>query len=298
MQGSEVVAASPSAVVAVPARRRLDRLAKRHTQQALRYLAALALATCFVFPFLVVLSTSFKPVREVFTFPPHLWSDHWTLANYGEAFHGMPFWRYLINTTFLASVSVVGQLIASPLVAYSLSKIRWRGRNSLLLLILATMMLPPQVTLIPLYVLWNKVGLTGYWPLLIPQFFGYAFFIFMLRQFFMGIPDELLDAARVDGASEFRVYRTIALPLARAALTTVAIFQFMWTWTDFLLPLIYINDPKRYTLSIGLYNFFADHGVEWGALMAASTLMSLPLVVLFVFAQRQFVQGVTLTGVR
>jgi multiple sugar transport system permease protein len=180
-----------------------------------------------------------------------------------------------------------------------MSKIRWRGRNLLLLLILSTMMLPPQVTLIPLYVLWSKIGLVGtYWPLLIPQFFGLPFFVFMLRQFFMGIPDELLDAARVDGASEFKVYRTIALPLARSALVTVAIFQFMWTWTDFLLPLIYINDPRRYTLSIGLYNFFSEHGVDWGALMAASTLMSLPLVALFFFAQRQFVQGVTLTGVK
>jgi multiple sugar transport system permease protein len=279
-------------------RQRRDRVARRGTQQTLRYLAAIALAFFFIFPFLVVLSTSFKPGTEVFTFPPHLWSHHWTTANYGEAFHAMPFWRYFLNTTFLAVVSVIGQLIASPLVAYSLAKIRWRGRNAMLLLILATMMLPPQATLIPLYVLWNKIGLTGYWPLLLPQFFGYAFFIFMLRQFFMGIPDELLDAARVDGSSEFRIYRTIALPLARAALVTVAIFQFMWTWTDFLLPLIYINDPKRYTLSIGLYNFFSSHGVEWGALMAASTLMSLPLVVLFVFAQRQFVEGVTLTGIR
>jgi multiple sugar transport system permease protein len=289
------VAAAPEPAGAF---RRRDRLAGRGVQQTLRYLAAVALALFFVFPFLIVLSTSFKPASEVFTFPPHLWSHHWTTANYGEAFHAMPFWRYFLNTTFLAVFSVIGQLIASPLVAYSLAKIRWRGRNALLILILATMMLPPQATMIPLYVLWNKVGLTGYWPLLLPQFFGYAFFIFMLRQFFMGIPDELLDAARVDGSSEFRIYRTIALPLARAALTTVAIFQFMWTWTDFLLPLIYINDPNRYTLSIGLYNFFSSHGVAWGALMAASTLMSLPLVVLFVFAQRQFVEGVTLTGVR
>jgi multiple sugar transport system permease protein len=268
-------------------------------RHSLRYLVLLVISAFFLFPFLVVLSTSFKPAREIFTFPPRLWSSHWTLSNYGEAFHGMPFWSYLGNTFLLAGVSVAGQLISSPLVAYSMSKIRWRGRNLLLLLILSTMMLPPQVTLIPLYVLWSKIGLVGtYWPLLIPQFFGLPFFVFMLRQFFMGIPDELLDAARVDGASEFKVYRTIALPLARSALVTVAIFQFMWTWTDFLLPLIYINDPRRYTLSIGLYNFFSEHGVDWGALMAASTLMSLPLVALFFFAQRQFVQGVTLTGVK
>jgi multiple sugar transport system permease protein len=296
MQGSNAVTAGLSAVTV--RRKPLEARIGAMARQSLRYVAALALASFFVFPLLVVLSTSFKPVSEVFTFPPHLWSSHWTFSNYGEAVHAMPFWRYFANTTFLAVVSVCGQLIASPLVAYSLAKIKWRGRNALLLLILSTMMLPPQATMIPLYVLWNRVGLTGYWPLLVPQFFGYAFFVFLLRQFFMGIPDELLDAARVDGASEFHVYRTIALPLAKAALTTVAIFQFMWTWTDFLLPLIYINDPSRYTLSIGLYSFFSEHGVEWGALMAASTLMSLPLVVLFVFAQRRFVQGVALTGVR
>jgi multiple sugar transport system permease protein len=265
----------------------------------LRYLLLIGISALFFFPILVVISTSLKPATEIFSLPPQLWSDNWTLDNYVQAFQAMPFVQYLWNTALLASISVLGQLLSSPLVAYGLAKVRWRGRDGLLLLVIATMMLPPQVTLIPVYLVWGKLGLIGtYWPLLIPQFFGSAFFIFMLRQFFRGIPDELLDAARVDGASEFRIYRSIVLPLARPALATVAIFTFMWTWTDFLLPLIYLTDPKQYTLSIGLYAFFSEHGVQWGALMAASLMMSLPLILLFLVAQKQFIKGVSITGLR
>lgn len=264
-----------------------------------RYGVLLGISFLFLFPFVVVVTTSLKPADEVFRLPPQLGSDHWTLDNYAEAFRAMPFARYLLNTAFLSTVSAIGQLLSSPLVAYSLAKLRWRGRDALLLLIVSTMMLPPQVTMIPVYMLWNKVGLMGtYFPLIIPQFVGSAFFIFMLRQFFRGIPSELVDAARADGASEFRIYRSIILPLARPALTVVAIFTFMWTWTDFLLPLIYLNDENLYTLSIGLYAFFSEHVVEWGALMAASTLMSLPLVGLFAVGQRQLIEGVSLTGIK
>jgi multiple sugar transport system permease protein len=175
----------------------------------------------------------------------------------------------------------------------------WRGRNTLFLLILATMMLPPQVTMIPIYIMWNKTPLMGsYWPLIIPSFLGSAFFIFLLRQFFRGVPDDLLDAARLDGASEFRIYWNIVLPLSRPALATVGLFAFVWAWTDFLNPLIYLSDPAKYTLSIGLYNFFSEHGVEWGPLMAACAIFSIPLIVLFIFTQRQFIEGISLTGLK
>jgi len=266
---------------------------------ALRYLALLGIAALYLFPFVVVVTTSLKPPTEIFSLPPRLGSDSWTLDNYRSAFEAMPFWRYLLNTAFISTVTVIGQLFSSSIVAYSLAKMRWRGRDALLLLIVATMMLPPQVTMIPVYIGWNRIGLTGtYLPLLVPQFFGNAFFIFMLRQFFRGIPEELIDAARLDGASELRIYRSIVLPLAQPALVALAIFAFMWAWTDFLLPLIYINDPEQYTLSIGLYSFFSEHGVAWGALMAAATLMSLPLIVVFLFGQRQFLQGIAFTGIK
>jgi len=266
---------------------------------AFRYLALFGIGALYLFPFVVVVSTSLKPPTEIFSLPPRLGSDRWTLDNYRSAFEAMPFWRYLLNTAFISTVTVIGQLFSSSIVAYSLAKIRWRGRDALLLLIVATMMLPPQVTMIPVYIGWNRIGLTGtYLPLLVPQFFGNAFFIFMLRQFFRGIPEELMDAARLDGASELRIYRSIVLPLAQPALVALAIFAFMWAWTDFLLPLIYINDPEQYTLSIGLYSFFSEHGVAWGALMAAATLMSLPLIVVFLFGQRQFLQGIAFTGIK
>ncbi len=266
---------------------------------AFRYLLLLGISALYLFPFVVVLTTSLKPADEIFRIPVSLGSDRWTLDNYRAALEAMPFGRYLFNTALISSVTVVGQLISSSLVAYSLAKIRWRGRDALFLLIVATMMLPPQVTMIPVYIMWNKIGLTGtYLPLLIPQFFGSAFFIFLLRQFFRGIPEELLDAARVEGASDLRIYWSVVLPLARPALVAMAIFAFMWAWTDFLLPLIYINDPTQYTLSIGLYSFFSEHGVEWGALMAASTLMSVPLILVFLLGQRQFVRGIALTGIK
>lgn len=298
MQATDVAVGtlrSPNDIV--PGARRLD--LGRASGMAWRYLVLAAIAALYLFPFVVVLSTSLKPANEIFSLPPRLGSAHWTVENYRDALSTMPFWRYLLNTAFIASVTVVGQLLSSSIVAYSLAKIRWRGRDALLLLIVATMMLPPQVTMIPVYIGWSRLGLTGsYVPLLVPQFFGLAFFIFMLRQFFRGIPGELIDAAQIDGASDLRIYRSIVLPLARPALGALAIFAFMWAWTDFLLPLLYINDPEQYTLSIGLYSFFSEHGVEWGALMAAATLMSLPLVVVFLVGQRQFLRGIALTGIK
>jgi multiple sugar transport system permease protein len=290
---------APLAIDDAQARRSWPRGGRRLQRLGPRYAVLLGLAALYLFPFVVVLTTSFKPPDEVFSIPPRLGSARWTVDNYAEALSGMPFGRYLFNTAVIATFSVVGQLLVSPLVAYSLAKIPWRHRDALLVLILATLMLPPQVTMIPVYILWAELGFTGsYVPLIVPQFFGSAFFIFMLRQFFRGIPEELLDAARVEGASELTIYWRIVLPLAKPALVTVAIFTFMWSWTDFLLPLIYIDDPEQYTLSIGLYGFFSEHGVAWGALMAASVLMSLPLVLVFLFGQRQFIRGIALTGIK
>jgi multiple sugar transport system permease protein len=294
-EASPNLARAPNRVVART--RGLDRV--RIADAAWRYAVLLGISALYLFPFIVVLTTSLKPADEIFKLPPSLGSDRWTADNYRAALNAMPFGRYLANTALISSVTVIGQLLSSSIVAYSLAKIRWRGRDGLLLLILATMMLPPQVTMIPVYIAWSKLGLTGtYLPLLIPQFFGLPFFIFMLRQFFRGIPEELIDAARVEGASDLRIYRSVVLPLSRPALVALSIFAFMWAWTDFLLPLIYINDPEQYTLSIGLYNFFSEHGVEWGALMAAATLMSLPLIMVFLLGQRQFVRGVALTGIK
>jgi len=264
-----------------------------------REFAPLLVTLLFLFPFLILLSTSFKPEEFVFTFPPTLWSEEWTLDNYKRVFDVMPFWRYLGNTTFLAVMSVTGTLFSCPLVAYSLAKLKWRGRDFLFMLILATMMLPPQVTMIPVFIMWNSSPFMGsYVPLVVPSFLGSAFFIFMLRQFFRAIPNDMLDAARIDGASEIRIYFQIVLPLARAALATVGLFAFVWAWVDFLNPLIYLSDPEMYTLSIGLYNFFSQYGIEWGPLMAACAVFSIPLIVVFIVTQKQLIEGISLTGLK
>lgn len=259
----------------------------------------IVLVAVFVFPFAVMLTTAFKPDADIFTAPPELWPRNWTLAQFAAALEQFPFWRYLANTVLISGLSVAGTLLSSPLVAYSLAKIDWPGRNVLFITVLATMMLPPQVTLIPIYMMWNGLGATGsYLPLVVPAFLGTPFFIFMIRQFLLAVPDELIEAARIDGASELRIYWTIVLPIARPALVTSAVFQFVWTWTDFLNPLIYLNDPDQYTLSIGLYSFFGQHGVQWGPLMAACVLFTLPAVIIYIVAQRYFVGGIAAGAVK
>jgi len=264
-----------------------------------RYATVWAIVLGMAFPFLIMLSTALKGPDEIFAAPPKLLPHEWNFASFGDALEAMPFWRYLGNTLLVSGLCVIGSLISCPLVAYSLSKLHWPGRNLVLVLMLSTMMLPPQVTLVPLYLLWDKLGLVGtYLPLVIPSFLGTPFLIFMLRQFLMGVPDELLDAARLDGASELRVYASVVLPLARPALATVAVFQFVWSWTDFLNPLIYLNDSSQYTLSIGLYNFFSEHGVDWGPLMAASVMFTLPALAIFLLGQRHFVEGIATRGLK
>jgi multiple sugar transport system permease protein len=252
-----------------------------------------ALILAFFFPFLVMLTTAFKTPADIFHAPPTLWPRHWTLANFASAIKAIPFWLYLGNTLLIAAISVIGVLISAPLVAYSLSKIRWRGRNSLLVVVLATMMLPPQVTMIPIYLLWNKVGLSnGMVPLVVPTFLGVPFLVYLIRQFLIAVPDELLEAARMDGAHELRIYWSVVLPIARPALVTSAVFQFVWAWTDFMNPLIYLGDSGKYTLSLGLYSFFSQEGVNWGPLMAACVLFTLPAFAIFIVAQRYFISGV------
>lgn len=253
----------------------------------------------FVFPFLVMLLTSFKINADIFHAPPEFLPRHWTLHNFVSAFQQIPLLRYLFNTALIAVLSVLGTLISCPLVAYSLSKIHWVGRNALFVIIIATMMIPPQVTMIPLYLLWNRSGLSGtILPLVVPTFLGTPYLIYMTRQFLMSVPNELVEAGRIDGANEFRIYWSIVVPIIRPALVTAAVFQFVWTWTDFLNPLLYLTDSKQYTLSLGLYSFFSEHGVAWGPLMAACVLFTAPAVIVFVLAQRYFVGGLAAGAVK
>lgn len=266
----------------------------RTRRRLLRSLPVIGLAAVFVFPFVVMLFTAFKTPEDIFSAPPTLLPESWTLENFARAFEDIPVWLYLGNTLLVTVLSVIGTIISCPLVAYASVKIRWAGARPLLIIVLLTMMLPPQVTLIPVFLIWNGLGAVGtYLPLVVPAFLGTPFLIFMIRQFLVSVPNELIEAARIDGASEFRTYAQIVLPIARPAIVTAAVFQFVWTWTDFLNPLIYLTDPDRYTLSIGLYAFFGQNDVAWGPLMAACVLFTIPAVIVFLVGQRFFIGGVS-----
>jgi ABC-type glycerol-3-phosphate transport system permease component len=221
------------------------------------------------------------------------------VRNYREAIRYVPFWTFARNSVLLVVLNIIGQLFACSMVAYAFARLRWPGRDIFFVVLLATMMLPPQVTMVPVFLIVRKL----HWyntltPLWLPSFFGSAFFIFLLRQFLMTIPRDLEDAAKIDGCSYFGLYWRIMLPLIRPALAAVAIFQFLGSWNDFMGPLIYINDLRLTPLSLGLFQFQQEHAAEWGMLMAGSLLMTLPAILIFFLAQKHFIQGITLTGIK
>jgi len=220
-------------------------------------------------------------------------------SNYSRGLVFIPFFAELRNTLIIALSCVLGTILSCSLVAYGLCKIEWKGRNLLFIILLSTMMLPAQVTMIPVFTIFVKLHwVDTFLPLIVPSFLGSAFFIFLLRQFFMGIPRELSEAAKLDGCSEFAIYRRIVMPLSKPALATVGLFTFMGAWNDFLNPLIYLLDESKYTLSLGLAMFTGQYGNEYGMLMAVSAVFTLPIIVLFFFTQRTFIQGMTMSGIK
>lgn len=222
---------------------------------------------------------------------------HW--ENYSQAFRMMNFGRNLRNTLFICVTVVIGTLLSCSLVAYSFARIPWKGRDVVFVCVLATMMLPYQVTLIPLFAMYRSLGWVGtFKPLILPAFFGVPFYIFLLRQFFLGIPQDLTSAARIDGCNELGIFAMIILPLAKPALATTALFMFLFQWADFLNPLIYLQDDRQYTLAIALQQFQSHHESAWGPLMAMSTVITIPIIFLFFLTQRTFIQGIALTGIK
>jgi ABC-type glycerol-3-phosphate transport system permease component len=266
----------------------------------LLYGALIAASVVLILPFLWVISTSLKGDQQIFAIPPQFIPEtvHWD--NYLKVFDRMPFIKYFLNSTFISVVTIVGVVISSSLVAYSFACLRWPGRDGVFVLVLATMMLPAQVVMIPVFVLFKNLGwLNTFKPLTVPAFFGGgAFNIFLLRQFFMSIPQSLFDSARIDGCSEFRIYWNIVLPLAKPALATVAILTFLFSWNDFLGPLIYLSDELKGTLALGLAVFTGQHQTEWGLLMAASVMMMFPIILLFFFFQKYFIQAFMHAGIK
>ncbi|MBI5094120.1 MAG: carbohydrate ABC transporter permease [Candidatus Hydrogenedentes bacterium] len=219
--------------------------------------------------------------------------------NYKTAFGMIDFTNNLRNTLFICVLCVIGTVFSCSTVAYSFARIPWKGRNVCFILVLATMMLPYQVTLIPLFAVYRSLGWVGtFKPLIVPAFFGVPFYIFLLRQFFMTIPQDMSAAARIDGCNEFGIFARIILPLSKPAMATTALFTFLFEWGDFLNPLIYLQDDRQYTLAVALQQFQSSHESAWGPLMAMSTVITIPIVVIFFLTQRTFIQGITMTGLK
>jgi len=257
------------------------------------------LSIVFALPFAWLVSTSLKPPAQIFSSSPNWLPSPVCWQNYVEAVNTIPFIRYAWNTIFVALTSTFATLFSCSLVAYGFAVVRWRWSRPLFLVMLATVMLPGQVTMIPVFIIFKNLGWVGsYRPLIIPAFFSTAFFVFLLMQFFRTIPRDLIDVARIDGCSHFDIYWRLVLPLSRPALMVVAFFTFTAAWNDFLGPLIYLNDDRMYTLSIGLQQFVSQHAAEWHLLMAASTIMIVPVILLFLFMQKTFVEGIHLSGLK
>jgi ABC-type glycerol-3-phosphate transport system permease component len=269
-------------------------LTGRRITVALRYLCLGALSVLFALPFLWMLGTSLTPASEVLDRNRPFFPAQPAWSNYAEALTTLPFHIFLQNTVLVSVLCMVGQTLTAAMVAFAFARLRFPHRDKLFLLVLSTMMLPPQVTMIPTFVLWTVPGwVDSLKPLIIPSFFGGgAFFIFLLRQFFLTIPGELEDAARLDGCTNWGIFRHVALPLSKPALTTVALFSFIGHWNDFLGPLIYTQSMEKKTLAVGLTAFRSLHGTEYHLLMAASVAVLLPILVIFFCAQRYFVEGI------
>ena len=246
-----------------------------------------------------MVSTSLKTDSQIFSEQLHWIPKPPLWRNYRDALGSFPFLQYLGNTLLVCIGVTFGTVFSCTLPAYGFSRIRWKGRDALFFILLMTIMLPGQVTMLPIFLIFRWLGWTGtFLPLIVPSFLGSAFSIFLLRQFFMSIPQELSDAARIDGCSELGILGRVIVPLSKPAIATVALFAFTYAWMDFVNPLIYLHDERQYTLALGLQSFLGRHNSEWSLLMATATVITMPLVVLFFFAQRTFIRGITLTGMK
>jgi multiple sugar transport system permease protein len=269
-------------------------------RQLVVYTLLLLLGALFLLPFLWALSSSLKPPGSAISFPPEFLPREYVWSNYSRVFTTIPFALFFRNSVFVTALSLLGELFSASLVAYAFARLRFPGRNAVFVLVLATMMIPYPVTMVPTFILFRMLGLVNtYFPLILPPWFGPAFSIFLLRQFFLTINKELDEAAKVDGANEFLIYWRIILPLSKPALATISIFGFVYYWNDFLNPLIYLSDSSQYTLALGV-NYLRSFrgGGELPLQMAASIMFVTPCILLFLVAQRFVVEGIVTTGLK
>ncbi len=264
-----------------------------------RHLILISLAALFSIPLLVLFSGSLKSKEQLTRDPYSLVSDEVHFSNYHDAVAAMPFWQYTLNSLTLCIGCVIGTTLSCALIAFSLSKIRWPGRTVLWWTVIIALLLPWHVTMIPRFLIISKLGLYNtLWAIILPTFLGEAFFIFLLRQFFISIPDELFEAAQIDGMSFWQMFSRIAVPLSIPAMATVALFKFIEVWNDFGSPLLYLNDPQKFPLAYGLERFVSSYADQTHLLLAAAVLFTLPIIILFFLAQKTFVQGISTSGIK
>jgi ABC-type glycerol-3-phosphate transport system permease component len=271
----------------------------RRVEKILGYATLAVVALIIILPLYWMISTALKDEMQTFALPPTWYPSPPVWQNFVSVFQEVPFGRFIINTFILVGLNIAGELFAVTLVAYGFARVRFPGRSLLFLLMLSTLMIPSQVTLVPRFILFSKLGwVNTYLPLTVPAFAGSSFLIFLVRQYMMSIPYDLDEAAYIDGASRLRVFWSIILPLSRPALVLVVVFTFVGVWNDFLQPLIYLNDPQLFTVSLGLSFFQGTRETNWNLLMAGSLLATIPPLILFFFAQKQLIGGISIEGLK
>jgi ABC-type glycerol-3-phosphate transport system permease component len=272
----------------------------KHLGKVGAYLVVLAASAIMILPYLWMISTSLKDMEQAFAYPPRWLPDPAIWANFVTIFQKVPLARYMWNTLVIAVLATVGAMLSASMTGFAVARLRWPGRDLFFTLLLATLMIPAQVTMIPRFVIMKNLGwVDTFLPLIVPHFLGQAFGVFLMRQFFLSLPGELLDAARIDGCSHVGALWRIYLPLSAPALAVVGVFTFMSSWNDLLDPLIYLNSTDKFTLSIGLAFFRGQYGqTEWPLLMAAAFVSIVPMIVLYIFAQRYFVEGIATAGLK
>ena len=297
---------NPSTATAIAAGQTLRRVSvwrSRRTQQTISKVLSHAVlifgALIMIIPFIWMLSTSFKAPGKTFVYPPEWIPRPFVWQNYVDMWQALPFGQFLVNSVKIATLATIGQLLTCSMGAFAFSILKFKGRDVLFLLLIATLMVPYQVTLIPTFILFSKIGWVGtHLPLWVPAFWGGAFGTFLLRQFYLTIPIDLAESARIDGANIFQIFTNIYLPLSKPAMATLGIFTFLWSWNDLLDPLIYVSELKQLTLTVGLSFFQNQYGGKWTLMMAGAVVSILPILVIFFFAQKYFIQGIAMTGIK
>lgn len=273
---------------------------RRTVTTVVRHVVLVLLSLLFLTPFVWMVSTSLKTNEQVVEWPPRWIPNPLQPSNYSGVFETVPLLTYAKNTLIVTLFSVIGAVVSNALVAYGFARIQWRGREVLFIITLGTLMLPFQVTMIPLFIMFTKMGwVNTFFPLIVPSFLGNAFYIFLLRQVYLGISENYSEAARIEGASDLQILWYVIVPLARPALLSIALFQYLASWNDFLGPLLYLNDESKFTLALGLANMQSALGLsDFGQIMAAATMILIPVIGVFMFTQRYFLEGIAASGLK